>query len=105
MTNPGEILRAVRLGEDCDWEFKSARGSLPGSMWETYSAMANTDGGVIVLGVEHKRGQLQVAGLEDVSRTKKAFWDCINNRNKISTNLLSDSDVSIERVDGCDLLA
>ena len=50
------ILEAARVGETTDWEFKSARGGFPGSFWETYSAMANSEGGVIILGVREKDG-------------------------------------------------
>ncbi len=41
-----EILEAAHAGETTDWEFKSARGGFPGSFWETYSAMANSEGSV-----------------------------------------------------------
>ncbi len=71
MPTAEDILRALGIGEGLDWEYKSARGGLPGSLWETYSAMANTDGGVIVLGVEQHGDEFSIAGLPDPARMKK----------------------------------
>jgi len=98
--NASDILSAVSAGEDKDWEFKSARGGLPGSLWETYSAMANTDGGVIVLGVKETDGDFVVQGLDDPARIEKDFWATINNRGKVSVNLLANGDVRVVSVDG-----
>jgi predicted HTH transcriptional regulator len=64
-----QLLAALKLGEVKDWEFKSAKGGIPGSLWETYSALANTDGGCIVLGVER---DCTLSGLTDVLNIKKA---------------------------------
>ena len=98
--NASDILTAVNAGEDKDWEFKSAKGGLPGSMWETYSAMANTDGSVIVLGVKEDDGDFEVHGLDDPTKTEKDFWTTINNRGKVSANLLANGDVRIVPVGG-----
>lgn len=95
-----EILAAVRVGENLDWEFKSARGGLPQSMWATYSAMANTNGGVIVLGVEQRDGAFDVSGLDNPERIQANFWSSINNRNTVNLNLLTDRDVSLDVVAG-----
>ena len=98
--NAGEILTAVSAGEDKEWEFKSAKGGMPGSLWETYSAMANTDGGVIVLGVKEHAGEFEIQGLDDPARMEKDFWNTANNRGKVNINLLSSQAVSIVLVDG-----
>ena len=50
-----EVLEHAKVGETTDWEFKSAKGGLPRSLWETYSAMANSQGGVILLGAAQNR--------------------------------------------------
>ncbi len=87
--------------ENSRLEVKSARGGLPASLWETYSAFANSDGGVIVLGVnEKKQGQLVVEGLDDVHKTLKDFWNTVNNRQKVSCNILTDSMVYTDSLEG-----
>lgn len=59
-----EYLTGSLLNDDEDGsvEFKSARGGVPRSMWETVSAFANTAGGTILLGVDPDG---KVLGVED----------------------------------------
>lgn len=86
-------------------EVKSAKGGLPASLWESYSAFANSDGGVIVLGVrENKDGTLSIDGVPDAHKLLKDFWNMVNNRQKISCNILTDSMVSVESLDGKDVM-
>jgi len=88
--------------EDNRIEVKKAKGGLPSSLWETYSSFANCYGGVIILGVsESGDGSWYTTGLQDEARLRKEFWDTINNKNKVSQNILTDKDVeSFEMDDG-----
>lgn len=82
--------------EDNRREVKKARGGLPNSLWETYSAFANCYGGIIILGVkENKDGSWYMTGLDNATKLRKDFWDTINNKNKVSVNLLTDNDLEI----------
>ena len=82
-------------GEGTEVEFKSAKGGFPGSLWETYSAFGNTNGGIIVLGIAEKAGKFFSDGLshEDAVRYKKIFWDAANNRNTVNACIVSEANV------------
>ncbi len=87
-------------------EAKKAIGGLPQSIWETYSAFANTLGGIILLGVEeHPDKSLHPVALPDPELLIEEFWDIVNNTNKVSANILSDNDVTIEDIGGNRIVA
>jgi ATP-dependent DNA helicase RecG len=92
------LFDELSLHEGIDVEYKSARGGLPGDLWSTYSAFANTVGGTIWLGVAQKEGRLEIHGLEAPEKLVGDFWNTINNRGKVSRNLLAPGDVAIKQI-------
>lgn len=87
-------------------EAKKAIGGLPHSIWETYSAFANTLGGIILLGVEeHKDKSLHPVDLPDPEGLILEFWALVNDKRKVSANILSEKDVTIETADGKRIVA
>lgn len=86
-------------------EAKKALGGLPKSIWETYSAFANTYGGIILLGVEERADKsLHPVDLPDPDRLIREFWDIVNNPNKTSVNILSARDAFVQEVDGAHIV-
>ncbi len=92
------IREIIGLPENAEIEYKSAKGGFPESLWETFSAFANTNGGVIILGVKEKDGKYipSYATQEQLLSYKKIFWDTVRNRGKISATLVTENDVMIE---------
>lgn len=82
-------------------EYKEAKNSLPKDFWETYSAFANTEGGVVILGIGD---DLEVVGVKDVSKLKSDLFTTLNNPQKVSRKLIEDEDIEEMNVDGKILL-
>lgn len=105
------ILNAIRKGERIVLECKTAKSAVPSSVWPSYSAFANTIGGLILLGVHEDMSEPDIAkryiitGVENAAKMKKDFWDTVNNAGKVNVNILSDSDVEAIDMDGKTVLA
>jgi len=79
---------------------RDAKGALPADFWPSYSAMANTDGGMIVLGLRERKGRFELAGIENITKVRTELFNNLNNRQKVSLNLLTDIDVQERQIDG-----
>lgn len=97
------------LEESVELECKLAQGQdgsgeVPKDFWPTYAAMANAQGGAVLLGVREKAGVFSVAGLSNPAKVRADLFNTLNNRAKVSVNLLNDADVLETRIDGKSVL-
>ena len=99
-----QIERLVKQGEIVKTECKDASWGLPDSLWESYSSFANTDGGVILLGVKEVDRKFSIAGVPKAATLIKRFWDGVNNREKVSVNILFDRHVYSVKCRGRDVV-
>lgn len=103
-----EDVQLLRESQDLECKLalgQDGQGELPKDFWPTYSAMANAHGGVVLLGVREKAGSFSLAGLPRADKLRKDLFDTLNNRNKVSCNLLSDADVQEQVIEGKVLLS
>jgi predicted HTH transcriptional regulator len=102
-----DIKDLLNLKESNNLEAKKAQGGLPDSLWETYSAFANTDGGFILLGVDEDKitKKLIATGLSNPENLVKQFIDLSHNRKKVNVCVTSNKGVRIEEIDGKKIIA
>ncbi|MGR5341794.1 RNA-binding domain-containing protein [Vibrio astriarenae] len=93
-----DILDLQTLVESDQVEFKLAggkdgRGALPKDFWSSYSAMANGRGGWVILGVQEKNSDFIPVGVLEPEKVKTDLFNQLNDRDKVSVNVISDRDV------------
>ena len=92
------------LRESESVELKKAKAKVPASFWETYSSFANTSGGTIYLGINEKKPNNEIIGVENALQMVKDIFDTANNPAKVSRNLLKSDSVKVETIDGRDII-
>ncbi|RYD32717.1 MAG: ATP-binding protein [Verrucomicrobiaceae bacterium] len=84
---------------------KDGKGELPHDFWKSYAAMANTNGGVILLGVKEKGGTFSLQSIGKPDRILTDLFNMAANKGKVSINLLTNESARVLEVDGCKLIA
>ena len=111
MNKINNIYEILSGGERVTLECKKATKGVPTSLWDTYSAFANTYGGIILLGVvEHMNEQdnnkrFEIVGVEDADKIRKDLWNTVNSREKVNINLLYDDDIQTIDINGRKVIA
>ena len=78
------IIEALRKGERISLECKLAQSEVPSSVWSSYSAFANTYGGLILLGVNEDLTEpdiskrFTVTGVNNARKIRVDFWNLVN---------------------------
>ena len=91
-----DLTQLSKYKENNRIEAKKAQGGLPHSIWETYSAFANTFGGYILLGVvENADKSFSSVPLPAPEKLVSDFWNSVNNHSIVNVNILSDRNVQI----------
>ncbi len=94
-----ELKELVYKGEKIDVECKKAESQVPKSVYESYSAFANTKGGIIILGIAENKNKSPeerfiIQGIENPTKQIEDFWNTINS-GKVNANILKDEDVFV----------
>ncbi|WP_414838911.1 helix-turn-helix domain-containing protein [Carnobacterium sp. TMP28] len=82
-------------------EYKEGKKALPKDFWETYSSFANTDGGIVVLGIaEGEKGHFEIIGVDNEDKILSELFTSLNNKQKVNYNCIQEDRVTVRIFDG-----
>lgn len=87
------LNKLLEIKEGSNIELKKAKNQVPKSFWETYSSFANTDGGIVIFGIDEK--SKEVIGVTDAYKLRDDLFSNLNNPNKVSENIISNKDIKV----------
>jgi hypothetical protein len=103
-----EDIKALRESFDIECKLaqgKDGQGACPKSLWETYSAFANTQGGYIFLGLkEVKHKYFDLAGIPSPQKVMDEIWTGLNDPDLVSENVLSDVNIQCIRINELNII-
>lgn len=98
------------IQESCELECKEAtgkdgKGKLPKDFWKTYSAFANSSGGIVLLGVKEKNQIFSITGIQSPQSVIDDLFNTLNSETKCNVNLLTDELVNTITIEGKSIIA
>jgi ATP-dependent DNA helicase RecG len=82
-----ELIQRLNGYEWNDCECKKAQKSVSQDAYTTVSAFANTQGGWLIFGVEEKKKNLRVLGVENVDQVQNDFLSTLRSQNKLNREI------------------
>lgn len=90
-----EIDAILSNGESDTIEFKESRKGFPHDALKTICSFANTEGGILILGVSEENNKFYVSGVDNPTKLRDEMFNLLNNPNKINRNVITNEDVKV----------
>ena len=94
------LLETGEFSEGPQIEAKQGLRGFPRNAWETVSAFANTNGGVIVVGLAEDGDDWRIEGVSNPEATIQEILVGMRNPQKISVEVANGSDIWTEEIEG-----